>query len=213
MLEYIKLVVLPFNGIKRDCRIQAYRKSIPQCQSHSDLLLSVKCEGEPVSPGQKTSVTYRWNTMKQDRDVHMQVPDHSGLICGEKRKTTKLKWVWCKSSCRTRSTALQQCSGPFVDDPEAGSKGIAVVSPGFYRSERTREAPQGRNYFSLHSSAVHLIYQVWYGNESSCRFCSHRFWNRLRHHEGAGYRFLTAIFLSLKKQRFKNGEHRWDVRD
>lgn len=128
-------------------------------------------------------------------------------------KKKKLRWVWCESSCRTRSTALQQCSGPFVDDPEAGSKGIAVVSPGFYRSERTREAPQGRNYFSLHSSAVHLIYQVWYGNESSCRFCSHRFWNRLRHHEGAGYRFLTAIFLSLKKQRFKNGEHRWDVRD
>lgn len=180
MLEYIKLVVLPFNGIRRDCRIQAYRKSIPQCQSHNDLLLSVKCEGEPVSPGQKTSLTYRWNKGEAgQRCTHSGAWPFRPYMWGEK-KTTKFRWVWCESSCWTRSTALQQCSGPFVDDPKAGSKGIAVVSPGFYRSERTREVPQGRNYFSLHSSAVHLIYQVWYGNESSCRFCSHRFWNRLR---------------------------------
>lgn len=175
-------VVLPFNGIKRDCRIQAYRKSIPQCQSHNDLLLSIKCEGKPVSPGQKTSVTYRWNKDEAGlRCTHAGAwPFRAYMWVKKKNNLTKLRWVWCELSCWIWSTALQQCSGPFVDDPEAGWKGIAVVSLGFYRSECTWEVPQGKELLqsTFLSCASDLPSLIWKWEQ--LQVCSHRFWNRLR---------------------------------
>ena len=87
------------------CLVPLWRSGITTLLQH---------EWRPVSPGQTTSVTCWWYQDGAGRRWEVSV--------------NKMRWVWCESSCWTRSTVLQQRCGPFVQGrlAEAAEKRTAV---------------------------------------------------------------------------------------